>query len=126
MTFEKFCHHGRKIIESLAGPFGTDQVFQAARRGFLKQVLIHAQHAFVSSANDHMGLMHHTGAFRHWDHNMKAHGVERDVAKKCNRTMNEARLKAVTDALRANFNKDYPEALKQIEATVLLKKFASQ
>ena len=53
----------RPIIDKLAANSDVDEVFEPLRRGFLKEFLWHAQHAYTCCISDHALRMHHLGAF---------------------------------------------------------------
>lgn len=58
------------LIEALATGSSTEHVFAVMRRGFIKHLLVHAQHAFVSSVSDHNQFMHQVGEFHRNDRHL--------------------------------------------------------
>ena len=53
----------RDLIEALAGGASVDSVFDVIRKGFIGHLLVHAQHAYLSSVSDHNQFMHQVGSF---------------------------------------------------------------
>ncbi|CAE7796844.1 DRP1E [Symbiodinium sp. CCMP2592] len=60
----------RDLIEALAGGASVDYVFDVIRKGFIGYLLVHAQHAYLSSVSDHNQFMHQVGGFYHSGHNL--------------------------------------------------------
>ena len=73
----------RPIIDRLAGNSHVDDVFEALRTGFLKELLWHAQHAYVSCISDHGNRMHQLGCFGRDENCLLPEGVNQaDLGKK--------------------------------------------
>ena len=56
----------RKVEISLVpwqGGTSVEHVFGVMRKGFIKHLLVHAQHAYLSSISDHNQFMHQVGSF---------------------------------------------------------------
>ncbi|CAE7309917.1 DRP1D [Symbiodinium natans] len=53
----------RALIDSLAEGTSVENVFDVLRRGFIKHLLVHAHHAYLSSISDHSQFMHQVGSF---------------------------------------------------------------